>query len=102
MIVVNPNVPQEIVDVRFGQDWLFLVGADGEEDDCGPVGRFARGQMNWCFALDVFVHIVGGTRFVASAYPAVSRFAMSVRWCHHVPFRFRPRRSVALRFAVDL
>ena len=55
-IGVNPNIPQKVMDIRLSQDWLLLVGADGEEDDRGPAGRFARGQMHRCFALDTFIH----------------------------------------------
>ncbi len=43
MIGVNPNIIQEIMDVGASQDWFLLARANGEEDDRGPVGRFARG-----------------------------------------------------------
>ena len=56
VIGVNPNVPQKVVDVRSSQDRSLFVGADGQEDDRGPVGRFPRGQMHRCFALQTFIH----------------------------------------------
>jgi hypothetical protein len=101
IIGANPNIPQKVMDVRSSQDRPLFVGADGEEDNRSAIGRLPRGHMHRCFPLRSFVHIFGGTRSVASALSAVSRFAMSFRWIHQVPFRLRPRRSVALRIAVQ-
>lgn len=95
----SPDVSEEAMNVRLGQDWSSLVGAHGKEHDWSAVGRFVRGQMHGCLALRSFFHVLGGMRSVASALSVVFTFGRTVSldpWGTIL----RPRRSVALRFAV--